>query len=651
MTSYSVPDNTGKNPAYLQVNLPFYIYENNIKLKFENSPVFASSIRMILTDGSSLILQKDVHWKIDASDIDQTAMSKAFLENRNFSEQLLQSVTFISPDIVGKQIAVNVQQFYDTIPGRLFDDGSPIQFSPALLKSLISGLADVRQQIAKVRSPVTPNDHAPVLLKFDINAERASNVITGEKVTVNTVAGGKVIRLVQGAFFADSLVIKKDGVPLSKTTDYLVIFPSPLTKQSTNKSGIYQFIHLVTPITGELTIDYHALGGEVQQDDVAALYDLAVSLKTFLNEQIFVTADTISETAAFRALHARLQTQEDKMRSLLSGSPSYGDANTNTNAGYSLVRRPIAASDAKLHWYTIASLFKVAGSTDVVLTDQFRGRIFLPGTKIALSFVVDVNFNQTRNPVTITSSNLVFNPLYNLFVDLDNSAPVYPMLRVAWNRISDGLSGAVLQVGLPLPNLTDQMVLENTSTPESCWLLDKTGQIVTGNSGNPSSPKDNGFTLPDGNAVWSDGSASSLSRVHVPVYRPGYLMYQGAVVTLADLAGAGVLAEKPTTPGNSTKNKFNIVLPSYFPLSTLSQIVVTMASTDTAAVYDIELDIAALNGTSRFGKRGFTDTGGKRMTMSATLTQDINSAIAVSLNVSDTPSGPADVVRYIRARV
>jgi hypothetical protein len=645
MTTYSLPDLSGRNPAYLQVNLLFHIYDNNIKLTFENSPVFASSIRIVLTDGSSAELIRDQHWKVDPTDIDQTAMSKAYLEDADFDEVLVRSITIISPSVVGKRVAVNVQQFYDTIPGRFFDDGAPLELTPALIKSMISGLADTRQQLAKVRSPVTPSDTAPTLLPFDINAERAGNKIVNEKITINTVGGGKIIRLTQGAFFADDLVVTKNGVPLTKATDYLPVMVSPLTKQTVKKGGIYQYLLILTPLVGDLEIDYHAVGGEVQQDDISALYDLSVSIKNFLNDQIFITADSIPETPAFRAHQARLTILENQMRSMLSGTPTYGDATS-----YDKVRRPISAPDSKFHWYTIANLYKVAGSTDVVTADQFKGRVFFPGAKVALSFTVDVNLNQTRNPVTISSSNLVFDPLYVPFVESSANAPVYPMLRAVWNKTSEGLSGMSLQVGLPLLSLSETMYVESTSTLESCWLLDKTGQVITGNEAvTPSAPRDSGFTLPDLTAIWSDTGSASLSRVHVPNYRNGYLMYSGSTIGLDSLVSAGV--DKPAVPATSTKNLFNIVLPTYFPIDQMTQVLVMMSSPDTSVIYDLEITLSPMNLFSRFGKVTFTDSTGKRMTMSATLTQDSSGAVSVSLNASDTPGSPVDVVRYIRARV
>lgn len=638
MTSYALPDLTGTNPDYLKVNLPFFIYQAGVKMEFRSSCVFVDSIRVVLTDGSGTLLVKDVDWRVDSADIDQNAMSEAHIGDYNFNKVLTKAITFINASLIGKQVAVNVQQFYDTTPGSSFDDGSPLEVTPDYLKDMAARLGALSQQVARAQSPITGSDTPIKLLPFDIMGEKTSNSIVNEKIVVNTVIGGKVIRLAQGAFFADSLVVRSNGVTLNPATDYIPYTVSPLTKQTTNVSGIYHFVLLLKEITGDVFFDYHAVGGDVQREDMVAIHDTVMAVKQFLDNSLFLTPQTIQTTAAFRAIAARMTNVETDVRNILTGTPTYGDVTGNT-----AVRRPIQAPNSDFHWYTIANLFKVQGSNDVVTADQFKGRVFFPGSKVALTFTVDVNINQPRNPVSFDTNGLVFDPLYTLFTDISVAAPVYPMLRVVWNNATAGLAGASLQVGIPLTSLSDQMIVEDLSTAESCWLLDKTGAIITGTENiTPTGPRDSGFTLPDNVTVWSAGGANSLSRIHVPEFEAGYLFYAGSNVNLSSLYS-----------GSSTAGLFNAVLPKYFPLDDINVLVITMTSSDGSKIYDIDVPMSnrSSDGTKKYGNVMFTDGTSIQMTMEATLIRAGDGTYTVDLRISEPAGTPSDVVRYLRVRV
>lgn len=641
MIQYYQPDITGQNPDYYLANFPSFIFKNGQKLFFPQSPIFASSLRIVLTDGSGTLLTKDVDWTINPDDVDELAMSRAYLENSAFDDTIVKSVTVISiQKALKKKVAMSYQMFYDTTPHG-FDDGDPLEVTPDLIKGLVSGLADTRQQLARVASPVAPMDITPALLPFDINAEFDSNIISNEPVIVNTVAGAKVIRPAQGAFFADGLTISHNGSLLVKDIDYVPIVLSPLTKQSIKKGGIYQYLLLKGTVTGDCKLNYHAVGGEVQRDDINALMQLVVSIKTFLNDSVFITSSNVSETPAFRALNARLNIQEKNVRSLLSGAPTYGDS----SAGASVIR-PIAANDSNFHWWTFAKLYEVEGSSDIITADQFKGRIYLPGAKIALAFTIDVNLNQTRQPASFKTDSLVFDPNYTLFGDVSVNAPVIPIVRLVWGQASQSFSGACLQIGLPLTALSDKMVVESMSTTESCWLLDTTGRFVTGTTTvSPTAPQDNNFILPDNSTMWSSGGPSSRMQIFAPQYAKGYLAYSGSNVSLLQLA----------TPSD-TRGLFNVVLPAYFPTDTVTSVLVTLQSyNDATNVYDVEIPLPLLLTGTRSGKTSFTDSAYELVSIACRLSKDANRNVTIALNAVDlTPAqtnSMTDVVRYVRVKV
>lgn len=644
MTTYYLPDLSGTNPDYLQVNIPRFVYQAGMKIHFENSPIHVSSLQMSLVDGTGTVLVKNTDWEVKTDDIDQAAMSVAFLENNTFSGQLVKSVTIKGNKSLNKPISMTYQEFYLTQPGRTFDDGRPFELTPDSIKGLFTSVAGLSQQVANVNSPVVTNLNVPKLLPFDINKERSGNFITDEPVIVNTITGAKVVRLSQGAFFKDSLVVKQNGVALNPATDYTPIVLSSLTAKTRNLSGIYDYVAINKSLSGTLTFSYHAVGGEVQPDDIKSTYDLMVAIKEFLNDGIFITSETVVETPAFRAFNARLNLLEDGMRRLLSGTPTYGDSASN-NA----VTRPISSVDANFHWWTIASLYQVEGSSDIIRSDQFKGRVYLPDSKISLGFTVDLNIDQTLNKVSFETETLVFDPKYKLFETVSVSLPQLPMIRVVWNESAQSFSGAYIQFGVPLPDLIDRMVVENMSTAESCWIMSRDNEFVQGQASvQYSTPQDSGFLLPDGVSVWAPASSISYSKTCVPEYDKGYLIYAGSDITVEDLVTEA-----------ETSTLFTIAMPTYFPVSEVKSIIVTLISNDSSEVYDVEVPLTGLTASSKMGRMNFVDSDRTAMAMLAKLTQDSLNDIALSLNISEIanplqtglPSNQTDIVRYVRAKV
>lgn len=643
MSTYGLPDPTGTNSLYLRANIPWHIYQNGMKIAFENSPIYADSLVITISDGTGRQLVRNTDWEVRSDDIDQTATSRAKLEDSTFNKVLAKSITIISTLALDKRVAMTFQQYYQTIPGRSFDDGTPFEVTPDLIKDLDRGIADIRQQIARVTSPVTPNLTIPKLLPFDINGQRNGNKIVDEKVTVNTVAGAKVIRLAQGAFFKSSLVLKYNGQTLVPTTDYVAITVSPLTSKTTNVGGIYQHILLNGSYAGDVLVSYHAVGGDVQVEDINSVYQHMVAIQSYLNDGIFVTSGSLSETPAFRAMFARIVTLEDDMRRLLTGNPTYADA----SAG-SAVTRPVGTQDADLHWFTIASLYQVQGSSDIIRADQFKGRVYFPGSKVSVAFTLDFNMDQERNAVDFKTDSVVFDPTYTLFGDLSVNAPQYPLVRIVWNQAAQSFSGALIQIGIPLPTLADLMVVENLSSNESCWILDRSNEFVTGQSVDPSIPSDSGFLLPDGVSIWSPDSGISQHQQFAPDYDQGYLVYSGSQNTISSIVTIA-----------NTGTLFNLSLPKYFPIERIKDLSVTLLDDQSTLVYDVVIPLTGIIDDKRQGRQSFADSSGEALSIEATLTRDNLGALSLSLNATELalplsdgqPSPKTDLIRYVRARV
>jgi hypothetical protein len=645
MTFYYLPDLTGQNPAYLEVDVPCGIYAFGIKIPFDGSAIFEDSLVFTYTDGTGRVLTKGVDWTVETDDIDMSAMNRAHVEDMSFSKRLIKSVTIpATSTAVGQIVAATYQKFNVPNPGVDLDDGTPLELTPDVIRSMQSTLALLSQKVANVTGTVSVPSASPNVLPFDLNGTRAGNVITNEPAAINTVAGVRLIRPEYGDFFANSVSVTFNGQPLAYPTDYDFAVVSPLTKQTTNTSGIYKYIRVLATVSGTVNVTYHAVGGEVQPTDVTALVSQLADIRAFLNTNTFVTESALGATGLMQAIMARTVALEDDVRRLMSGPPTYGDANTTSG---SATTRPILASDSDLHWYTIASLYKVSGSDDVVRADQFKGRVYLPDLNIALGFTLDFNMNQTRNPVSLLTESLVFDPGYVLFGDQSVNAPQWPMLRVVWNTVAGSFSGAFLQFGIPLPTLSTRMVVESTSSAESCWLLVKDNEILPGGSvSSYTSPSDDGFVLPNQSSVWSSSSGSSKSEMLTPKFDDGYLVYAGSTTTIGQLTSA-------------TPVSYPVFLPPYFDIDNISSIVVTFTSNDSSTIYDVELPMTSLAAGSLSGRGTFCDSDLEAMVLMGHLTKTTGDIISMKMNISEianplisgTPSSKLDVVRYIRAKV
>jgi hypothetical protein len=187
------------------------------------------------------------------------------------------------------------------------------------------------------------------------------------------------------------------------------------------------------------------------------------------------------------------------------------------------------------------------------------------------------------------------------------------------------------------------------STTQSCWLLDRTNEIVSGTTPTNTSPADSGFTLPDGVSVWATSSGISYSKTYVPTYDNGYLVYAGSTVTMENI-----------NTSDTTSGLFSVVLPNYFPTANVSSLLVTLADDDATTTYTLEIPMTGLTSGVKTGSVLFYTASGEILSMTAALDQSSSGGgITVSLNIPDLslsvdtvmPGGMTDTIRYIRAKV
>lgn len=204
----------------------------------------------------------------------------------------------------------------------------------------------------------------------------------------------------------------------------------------------------------------------------------------------------------------------------LQGTPAYGDI----TSGKSILMK-LFAEKPGLHWYTIASLYKITGDdTTPSEADSFIFRLQSQLSHFQFKAEVSVDLNNQegdRFNVNVTSEN--YPRGYTPFTDYGEiDSIIRPQLRVVWND-SDTMTGAYLQLGFTLTNMLEETVaIEDMSGHESCWkLVDEVATVTQ--------PADSDFTLPNGTSIWSTSLDTSKQESMLIPFKKGHLAWCGSV--------------------------------------------------------------------------------------------------------------------------
>lgn len=514
-----LPDPTGTNPRYLVANQTLWLYRVGQVVTFPRGGVFLNSLKVIDPANPNAPLVQGSDWKIDTTCYDDTAASDARIADPTFSTDLISKIIITTGRTLPLMVVVSYQSFYNVADWSVPGVGDPLNVTPATIGDLLQLTSRLVQQQSTVTTQTGITTADITLYPEDLNEEISTNLIRGETHTVNTATGVSLIRPKNGPFFRDSVVLTVNGLELTPDVDYQVdTFDKNRTRKSRNTSGIYWAIMLLTAQAGEVSIDYHTVGGQVTQEDYLLMAAQIKDVTSFLNNLDIVTADTLSLAPIMQSIFWRLDNQDKQMRRLTS-TPNPASA----TAGVS-VQKVFTATDSNLHWYDVASLYTVIKDGPVFTADRFKGRLFLPTAGVAWTFTVEANLVQGKLPFTFSTESLLVDPGVAEDGSTNTATPVWPILRAVWNSVE---SGIVLQVGLALPNLTDTPVIEDLSTAESGWLLNQQNPVI---SGQPTpaamTVHDSGFVLPDGSSVWI-GDNTSKAAYYIPPATGGYPIFAG----------------------------------------------------------------------------------------------------------------------------
>lgn len=539
--AYYAPDLSGSLPEYQVVNDPYTLFITGQKIDFIE-PIFKDSLAISLLVTPVTPLVEGVDWEVREDDIDYTAMSKCKNQDNGFNKLLLKSITIIR-NIAGElRVGMSYQRLYPVTHKTVMDHVGHIELTPDLVADLLGRLAILEGTMQPMGNVIATPMIEPRLLPEDMHKERAGNLVT-EVATVNVFQGENVIRPTTGSFFKDSVVIRspEHDYTLKYGEDYIVIGVNHAkTRLTKNASGVYEFILVTYAYAGPLSVTTHAYGGEVTHFDMDAVYKSVKNVTTYLGSRTFLTPESLPTVGAFQMLVHRMTSMEDRVRSLLTGNPTYGDS---TN-GKQITRR-LRANDANYHWWTIARLFTTDGSPDVVVADRAKFRINLVGGKLLSDVAVAVDIRQNSLPFTIDSSGVVHDIGYTLFGTSTPHEVLMPKFRVIYNKSESDLSGIYLQIGLSLPALQDTLAIEDTSGIESCWIF-----LEQGNE--PTLPEDDAIVLPGGQ-VWDSFNVNSIAHVaQLPMPKP-YRAWEGTLSLLTHMGSSD-----GSIPGSLLRPSFDL---------------------------------------------------------------------------------------------
>ena len=497
--SVYTPDLSGIDGAYYVTTYQRTIYKHAQKIMFE-VPVFQNArLEVIKLGVVNSTLVSGVDYAVYNDDIADDAISVCKNINNSFSGVLLKSLTILAYVDSDFRIQVKFNQLYsDSITFARINQSNQLEVTPDLISNMVEQLAYLQQLIVDNAGSYSPQSNIIKLALNEFpNGDNDDNLIVDERHDINTLSGSHLIRPIYGSFFRDSVVVKNtlSGETFHEGLDYTVLdLDISRTKCTSNESGVYRIVDVIKSTVGELKVSYRAYGGVADIASMRMVQDRVDVIEQYLSKTSYVTPKTLPADPTIISIRDKIQEMEGTVRLLLqNGLPSYGDVSTNT-----AVLKKIVAQDSVLHWWSIGTLYRVAGSVDDILSDVFKFRLKSMISSMMFECDVAVNVNNTSNSrldVTCNNSNIPDDTLYKYS----------PKLRIIEVSAGGVYSGVVLQLGMKLsPGLLQETFdIEDMSGRESCWKL-----IPFSASSTP--PEDTGVLMPNGVSIFSYGDPTAL---------------------------------------------------------------------------------------------------------------------------------------------
>ena len=497
------PDLTGEAPENYIDTYQRTIWKPGQQILFDQ-PVFHNNKLELLVIGSpSVAMVEGVDYVVNPMDIHEDAMGFCKSIDPQFGNVLLKSITIIKTFIGDYKIQVKYNQlFADEIRyTKLNSTSNTIEVTPTLISNMVEEIDYLQQMVLNVSDSYSVQSGETRVLEIDVTGSLPDNLVETELHDINSINDVIYINPVYGAFYAAGLIVKNHAN--GQDVNYK-LHEADLAKthNSSEPSGVFRSLEITDVFVGEVEISYQAYGGSTDVVSMNTLKDKQIVLEQFLSQNSFITPGTLHADPTIIGLINKIADMEGQMRLLLqNGLPTYGDVSTNTS-----VRKKLIALDANHHWWSIASLYRVEGSNDNVISDTFKFRLQSLYTKLMLECSVAVNADPNYNGERITIS------CDNANIPSDVLLTALPKLRIIEVTGSGEYSGVILQMGIRLGSgiLQETLAVEDMSGKESCWVLDT---FVA-----PSiNPQDTAVLMPEGTLVYTDGDANNLKdEVDIP---------------------------------------------------------------------------------------------------------------------------------------
>jgi len=517
-------DLVGDDPAYLIQDYRFAIFKNNQTVPL-GGIAHAHTISVNLITGiNSTPLHENIDWHITDNNQSVEGMSAALQASPEFSNNLVDGISMIKGiSGGGYTISVSYQKLNRNFIPPDSDPMDSLSFTPALLKEILRDIQSIKTTHTNMRNVTAQTLAQMVNRPIDITGVATKNSIVNEAHLIDVPNNVQVIRPAHGAFYATPLTITvvASGTELVAETDYVVSgFDVSRTTASVSAIGVYNCIVIKTSVVGAVSINYQSYGGEVTAVDVNMIRNALLDVTGYLTNTDFVTNSSLGGTTTIQQLLRRLEKQEAEMRRLaITGSPSYGDKTFGM-----CFKHKFETGDTDLHFYTIASLYMVDGSNDVITADRAHFRIQGVHTGKMFDVMVAANIEDPNNPFALDVISDLSVRGYLPYVDyaeLNNR--VLPHFRIIWNDVVGVRSGIHLQIGLALHDVTiETMAVEDLSGSESCWIMIPEQPTAF-------APADDIVTLPDESSIWSASVATSKQVHRVCPMKEGFLIWAGAL--------------------------------------------------------------------------------------------------------------------------
>ena len=501
------PDLSGMDWSYYSSTYQRTVFQYAQKLLFD-VPVFQNDrFEISLLGGTKLTYGVD--YIVYADDINIDAMSVCKNINLSFDKVLLKSVTMIVNVQEPFRVQVKFNQlFADAVNYAQINQAQEIEVTPVLIANMVEQITYLQQMyIDKAGEYSAQSAGVKLALNEYPNGDNDENLIPNEQHDIDTLNNKCLIRPIYGAFFKNSVHIKNalSGVDLDVGVDYIILdLDISRTKATANPSGVYRLIKIVKDIVGPVDIDYRAYGGEADVASIRRMQDRVHIVEEYLGNTSYITPNTLPADPTVISIRNKLQEIEGTMRLLLqNGLPSYGDV----SSGNAILKK-LTAQDTGLHWWSIATLYRVDGSVDDILSDVFKFRLKSVMTKLMFECSVAVNVNGStheRLSVICNNSN----------IPSDTLLKYSPRLRIIEVSAGGVYSGVVLQLGMKLGSILQETIdIEDMSGRESCWKL-------TSFSANSVPPEDTGILMPNGTSIFSYGESAALVDAAVIPFKEG----------------------------------------------------------------------------------------------------------------------------------